>query len=182
MYCRTRSFSFIWSCGKSSFLDLLKLTWFFYFLRLLGWWTYGGVLQFKVFGLEMGSNAFPTSFRRVVRFVATWTFWIFFFGILPVIASLFLLAFSSFRQSSLTCPVFLQSLQVTFGSTPEERRPVPRRVAVGVVDIVGTGMSSLSSSPLSSSSRSKCVTIATQVAFSSLAILTERFNFGGNLA
>ena len=53
----------------------------------------GSVLQFKVFGLEVGSGAFPTSFRRVVRFVASWTFWILFLGILPVIAALFLLSF-----------------------------------------------------------------------------------------
>ena len=66
----------------------------------------------------------------------------------------------SFQQSSLTCPGYLQSLQVMLGSMPEERRPVPGRVAVGAVDIVGTGMSSPSSSPLSSSSRSKWVTIS----------------------
>ena len=53
----------------------------------------GGVLQFRGFGFELGSSAFPTSFRRLVRFVASWTFWIFFLGILPVIAALFLLSF-----------------------------------------------------------------------------------------
>ena len=52
-----------------------------------------GVFQFEVFGLEMGSSAFPTSFRRVIRFVASWTLWIFFLGILSFIAALFLLSF-----------------------------------------------------------------------------------------
>ena len=52
-----------------------------------------GVIQFKVFGLEVGSSAFPTSFRRVVRSVASWTFWIFFLGNLSVVAALFLLSF-----------------------------------------------------------------------------------------
>ena len=52
-----------------------------------------GVIQFKVFGLEAGSSAFPTSFRRVIRFVASRTFGIFFLSILPFVAALFLLSF-----------------------------------------------------------------------------------------
>ena len=36
--------------------------------------------QFEVFGLEVSSSAFPTSFRRVICFVASRTFWIFFLG------------------------------------------------------------------------------------------------------
>ena len=47
---------------------------------------------------------------------------------------------------------------VVFGSMSDERRTVPGRVAVGGVDIVGTGMSSPSSSPFSSSSCSRLVT------------------------
>ena len=59
--------------------------------------TYGsflgfGIIQFEVFGLEVGSSAFPTPFRRVIRFVSSWTFGIFFLGILPAIALLFLLS------------------------------------------------------------------------------------------
>ena len=52
-----------------------------------------GVLHFEVFGLQVGSSAFPTPFRRVIRFVTSWTFWVFLFGILPVVALLFLLSF-----------------------------------------------------------------------------------------
>ena len=61
---------------------------------------------------------------------------------------------------------------------PEEMRPVPGRVAVGEADIVGTGMSSPLSSPLSSSSRSSWVTISLFEPFSSLALLTELLSFG----
>ena len=39
-HCRTRSFSFIWSRGKSFFFGSLRLTSFVYFLRLFGWWTF----------------------------------------------------------------------------------------------------------------------------------------------
>ena len=61
---------------------------------------------------------------------------------------------------------------------PDERRPVPSRVAAWAVDIVGTGMSSPSSSPFSSNSRSSWVTISSYVAFSSRPMLTERFSLG----
>ena len=51
------------------------------------------VLHFEVFGLEVGSGEFPTPFRRVVRFVASQTFWILLLGILPFVAFLLLLSF-----------------------------------------------------------------------------------------
>ena len=80
----------------------------FAFIRVI--LTHGGFLgfgniQFEVFGLEVGSSAFPTSFRRVVRFVASWTFWIFFRCILPVIASLFFLSLE-FSAVSFDMPGF----------------------------------------------------------------------------
>ena len=95
MYCRTGSCSLNWSRGESSFLCFQNGCWFgnFFVFFAGGRISGGSVLQFKVFGLEVGSSAFPTSFRRVVRFVASWTFWILFLGILSVISALVLLSF-----------------------------------------------------------------------------------------
>ena len=50
------------------------------------------IIQFEVFELEVGSSAFPTPFRRVISFVASWTFGIFFLDILHAVALLFLLS------------------------------------------------------------------------------------------
>ena len=50
-------------------------------------------IQFEVFGLEVGSSAFPTPFRRMVRFVTSRAIGILFFGSLAFIAFLFLLSF-----------------------------------------------------------------------------------------
>ena len=143
MYCRTRSFSLNWSRGESSFLGFQNGGRLCIFCVVFagGCMSGGSILQFKVFGLEVGSGAFPTSFRRVVRFVASWTFWILFLGILPVIAALFLLWFI-FSAFILDMSGFFAIVAGNVWSMPEERRPVPCRVAVGAVDIVGTGMSS----------------------------------------
>ena len=72
-------------------------------------------------------------------------------------------------------------MQVVTGSKPGARRQI-HSCAAGFVDIVGTGISLPSSSPLSSNSRSKCVTGSSSVAFPSLAMLFNRFIFDGHLA
>ena len=111
MYCRTRSLSLNWSRGESSFWvfqnggRLCIFCVVFAGGRMRG----GSVLQFKVFGLEVGSGAFPTSFRKFGWFVLSQ---VGHFGYSFLVSCPSLRRCSSFRlsfqDSSLTCSGFLQ--------------------------------------------------------------------------
>ena len=50
-------------------------------------------MQFEVFGLEVGSSSFPTSFGRVVFFATSRAFRVLPFGALPIVELLFFLSF-----------------------------------------------------------------------------------------
>ena len=90
----------------------------------------------------------------------------------------------NFRQSSLTCQGWFAKIACNIWVNARRKEACSRscRVVVGALDNVRTGMLSPPSSPLSSKSRSKWVTISSFVEFSSLDMVTDRFSFAGNLA
>ena len=160
MFCLTRSFSLKWSRGKSFFSWIFKngngrcvggvILTHGSFLRF-------GFIRFDVFGLEVGSSAFPTSFHWVVCFVAIRALSVLFFGRLAVIAFLFLL---SFEISTVILDV--SRVFAKFACCRECRQLRQFRLVLILVQ--------------------RCVTISSYVAFSSRAILTEQFSLGGSFA
>ena len=76
MYCLTHSFSFIWSRGKSSFLGFQNgSSWFVVRVTLTDVCLVSCcIIQFEVFGIEVGSCAFPTPFGREIGFATCGAF------------------------------------------------------------------------------------------------------------